>query len=491
MLEALAPSDRPLPRLRSPGGGEDPTFGITVKKDETLTRRPAVGRTVVRGQSRHRRLPARRNRQTAARRPEPRRQHRQQRRRSRRTRRRSRSSAGKTLGPSPEVQLAIDRCFSKTQKEVQLTTNVRLQSGADPAAKPRIKLILLQNGGGVTATEYPESTRRRRRRPDDLRARRAPPAAISVGAIRPASPALPSPTPRAARSPTTSARSAARRRRRPLDADDPQADVGRHRLRPDDLLRAHQNPGDLPLLRHLRRRRRTPPRSPPWRGRRTRSLTPAQIGAGAGGHGEAGGRLRPRRGRRRPARRPQDDRRRRPAAGDHDRQPAAPDQQQPLAEHRLHGQPPGLLRLLDRRRGAAPLHLALHAATNRSRTGSTASPCAAKTSPAGSGSAGPSPSPSTPSARAPSSAESRAGRCAPAPARRRRSSASPPTSRARPSPAGSTAAWSASARNASSGASGPAATSCGRWRSTPPATSTGPRRPSASRSSGSGAAQRR
>ena len=63
------------------------------------------------------------------------------------------------------MQLAINRCYG----EVQLGG---CNDEADPAAKPRLKLILLQNGGGVSATEYPKSSRRRRRRPDDLRARR-------------------------------------------------------------------------------------------------------------------------------------------------------------------------------------------------------------------------------------------------------------------------------------------------------------------------------
>jgi hypothetical protein len=56
-------------------------------------------------------------------------------------------------GPEQEVQLVINRCFS-TQEEAEEEEGCN--PFADPAAKPRIKLILLQNGGGVTATEYPE-----------------------------------------------------------------------------------------------------------------------------------------------------------------------------------------------------------------------------------------------------------------------------------------------------------------------------------------------
>lgn len=49
-------------------------------------------------------------------------------------------------GKVAEVRLAIDRCFGPICNE-----------GASGLAKPRLKLALLQNGGGVTATEYPES----------------------------------------------------------------------------------------------------------------------------------------------------------------------------------------------------------------------------------------------------------------------------------------------------------------------------------------------
>jgi subtilisin family serine protease len=57
-------------------------------------------------------------------------------------------------GPETEVQLAIDRCFST---KVEADEEKGCNPGADASAKPRVKLILLQNGGGVTATEYPES----------------------------------------------------------------------------------------------------------------------------------------------------------------------------------------------------------------------------------------------------------------------------------------------------------------------------------------------
>ncbi len=57
-------------------------------------------------------------------------------------------------GAETEVQLVIDRCFS-SEKEAEEEKGCN--PGADASAKPRIKLILAQNGGGVTATEYPDS----------------------------------------------------------------------------------------------------------------------------------------------------------------------------------------------------------------------------------------------------------------------------------------------------------------------------------------------
>jgi hypothetical protein len=49
-------------------------------------------------------------------------------------------------GSSQEVQLAIDRCFDACNP------------GASDQTAPRLKVVLLQNGGGVTATEYPTSS---------------------------------------------------------------------------------------------------------------------------------------------------------------------------------------------------------------------------------------------------------------------------------------------------------------------------------------------
>jgi subtilase family protein len=49
-------------------------------------------------------------------------------------------------GSSQKVRLAVPRCFGPCNP------------AADSSAKPRLKLALLQNGGGVTATEYEESS---------------------------------------------------------------------------------------------------------------------------------------------------------------------------------------------------------------------------------------------------------------------------------------------------------------------------------------------
>jgi subtilisin family serine protease len=59
-------------------------------------------------------------------------------------------------GAETEVQLVIDRCFSKTQIEAEEEKGCN--PDADPEAKPRVKLILLENGSGVSTTEYPESS---------------------------------------------------------------------------------------------------------------------------------------------------------------------------------------------------------------------------------------------------------------------------------------------------------------------------------------------
>ncbi len=52
-------------------------------------------------------------------------------------------------GADTEVQLAINRCFDEGSDECN--------PDADPTAKPRLKFILLENGGGVSKVEYPTS----------------------------------------------------------------------------------------------------------------------------------------------------------------------------------------------------------------------------------------------------------------------------------------------------------------------------------------------
>jgi len=51
----------------------------------------------------------------------------------------------RNTGPTQSVQLVIDRCIHNCN------------SGANVNAKPRVKFALLENGGGVSKTEYPES----------------------------------------------------------------------------------------------------------------------------------------------------------------------------------------------------------------------------------------------------------------------------------------------------------------------------------------------
>jgi hypothetical protein len=84
-------------------------------------------------------------------------------------------------GPETEVQLVVNRCFSKTPQEADEEKGCN--PGADPTVKPRIKLILPQNGGGVSATEYPQSKEGDVVGPA-IYGHAGAPAAFSLGAIR-------------------------------------------------------------------------------------------------------------------------------------------------------------------------------------------------------------------------------------------------------------------------------------------------------------------
>jgi hypothetical protein len=75
-------------------------------------------------------------------------------------------------GPATEVQLAINRCFG-----------LECNKDADPSTFPRLKLIMLQNGGGVTATEYPVSSDGDVVGPS-IFGHAGAPAAITVGAVQ-------------------------------------------------------------------------------------------------------------------------------------------------------------------------------------------------------------------------------------------------------------------------------------------------------------------
>jgi len=84
----------------------------------------------------------------------------------------------KNNGPK-EVQLVIDRCFG-----------VDCNEDASVAATPRLKFILLQNGSGVSSTEYPQSAGADIVGPSVF-GHAAAPAAISVAAVNQANSAVP------------------------------------------------------------------------------------------------------------------------------------------------------------------------------------------------------------------------------------------------------------------------------------------------------------
>jgi subtilisin family serine protease len=75
-----------------------------------------------------------------------------------------------------EVQLVINRCFGKVSEG-------GCNEEADPTAMPRIKLILLQNGGGVASTDYPSSSGEDVVGPS-IFGHSGAPGAISLGAIQ-------------------------------------------------------------------------------------------------------------------------------------------------------------------------------------------------------------------------------------------------------------------------------------------------------------------
>jgi subtilisin family serine protease len=76
------------------------------------------------------------------------------------------------VATAKEVHLAINRCFGAICNQ-----------DASSTKKPRVKLILLQNGSGVTATEHPETSGEDVVGPSVFGHAGAP-AAISVGAVR-------------------------------------------------------------------------------------------------------------------------------------------------------------------------------------------------------------------------------------------------------------------------------------------------------------------
>ena len=217
--EAIAaPEPEPLHGLQPGRQATTEPSGSPSNEGETLTRRPAVGGTLVRGRHRPRCLPARRRAAKLRRR-----QAREDNVGATARRSRSRSSAGKTTSGdrSRTVQL-VDQPLQRARRARRAQVRAageRRRRDAQPSTR--------------------ESVRRRRRRPDDLRPqrrrrrdRRRRGAASTPARRR-------SPTPRAGRSPTTSARSQGPTPAAPtrLARDDRQARPRGDRLRPDDLLR--------------------------------------------------------------------------------------------------------------------------------------------------------------------------------------------------------------------------------------------------------------
>ena len=84
-----------------------------------------------------------------------------------------------TTAAPQEVRLAIDRCFS-TEEEAKEEKGCN--PFADASAKPRLKVILAENGSGVEATEYPESKGEDVVGPS-VYGHAGSPSAISVGAV--------------------------------------------------------------------------------------------------------------------------------------------------------------------------------------------------------------------------------------------------------------------------------------------------------------------
>ena len=227
------------------------------------------------------------------------------------------------------------------------------KDGCNPRGHRRgSKLVLLQNGGGVTATEYPESRPAATSSARRSSATPAPPAAITVGAVQAG--VTNQPEPYSSRGPVTHYFG-------PVDGTAPapplsqtisKPEHGRHRLRPHDLLRADEPPaifrfcGTSAAAPHAAAVAALARQANP-------ALTPAQIGDGLAATARPVGRLRPRRGRRRAGRRPR-------LLEDVALPPVVTivNPPQPISSNRspsigFSRQPPGVVLLLARRRRAA------------------------------------------------------------------------------------------------------------------------------------------
>ena len=349
-----------------------------------------MGRTALRRRIRPRRLPARRRRQTADRRRRQRKNLRRQRRQQRRRRLRKHRAAGRVLRlgkrirRSKEVRLVVNRCFG--------TCN----PGANAAAKPRVKIALLENGGGVSETEYPKSAEGDTVGPT-IYGHAGTPDAISVGAAPFNNSAVVEPY--SSHGPVTHyfgpAKSNWPRRRWPQPLEITKPDL----VATDCGLTTFFVPTPTPGINRFCGTSAAAPHAAavaalmrdrePDDDRRPDPHRPR-------GQREADRQPRAGRRRRRPRRRLRRGRpRRAPARSGNHRSPGR-SQLEPQPAGRVRRQPAGDLLLLDRRRGADPVLLAVRARRRRWKTANTRSRSAGPTSPAARGRANPKPSRSTP-----------------------------------------------------------------------------------------------
>ena len=271
---------------------------------------------------------------------------------------------GKHTGATAEVRLAIDRCFGNC--------NPRRDLG-----NARAQVALLENGGGVTATEYPRIQRGATSSARPSTGTPAPPARSPSARSASTTPSTPErlllaraghPLLRPGRSAPTPAPRARTRRRspsptwpRPIAARRPSSCRPKRR--------------DLPLLRHLGRG------APRGRGRGAGAAGEPVAASPPGPRGLAATARRSGRSARRGRRRADRCRRRRRGVALPPKititNAPQPLSREPPAEHRLRRQPAGRLLLLARRRRRAACASPFDAARSARATARTASPSGA------------------------------------------------------------------------------------------------------------------